>query len=87
MIKYTTQTEICRFRKYKNCCVIFSVSVGLRTMAVENQDDTFENFKSNFFSFESVLSSDTTDPDKNFFNDKLQQIDSLYFSVESLVHI
>ena len=41
-------------------------------MAVQNQDETFENFKSNFFSFESVLSSDKTDLDKNFFNDKLQ---------------
>ena len=45
-------------------------------MAVQNQDETFENFDSNFFSFESVLSSDKTDPDKSFFNDKLQQIDS-----------
>ena len=34
-------------------------------MAVQNQDEKFENFESNFFSFESVLSSDNTDPDKN----------------------
>ena len=46
-------------------------------MAVQNQDKTFENFESNFFSFESVLSSDKTDPDKNFLNSKLQQIDSI----------
>ena len=39
------------------------------------------------FSFESVLSSDKTDPDKNFFNDKLQQIDSPYFSVENFIAI
>ena len=43
--------------------------------------------KKNFFSFESVLSSDKTDPDKNFFNDKLQQIDSPYFSVENFIAI
>ena len=41
-------------------------------MAVQNKDETFENVESNFFSFDSVLSSDKTDPDKNFFNDKLQ---------------
>ena len=56
-------------------------------MAVQNQDETFENFESNFFSFESVLSSDKTDPDKNFFNDKLQQTDSPYFSVEKFIDI
>ena len=41
----------------------------------------------NFFSFESVLSCNNTDPDKNFFNDKLQQIDSPYFSVENFIAI
>ena len=56
-------------------------------MAVQNQDKTFENFESNFFSFESVLSSDKTDPDKNFSNSKLQQIDSPYFSVENFIAI
>ena len=35
-------------------------------MPVQNQDETFETFESIFFSFESVLSSDVTDPDKNF---------------------
>ena len=44
-------------------------------------------FESNFFSFDSVLSSDKTDPDKNFFNEKLQQIDSPYFSVENFIAI
>ena len=56
-------------------------------MAVQNQDETFKNFESDFFSFELVLSSDKTDPDKNFFNDKLQQIDSPYFSVENFIAI
>ena len=68
-------------------CEIFGTYIDLRTMAVQNQDETFENFESNFFSFESVLSSDKTDPDKNFFNDKLQQIDSPYFSVENFIAI
>ena len=56
-------------------------------MAVQNQDKTFGNFESNFLSFESVLSSDKTVPDKNFFNNKLQQIDSPYFSVKKLIAI
>ena len=56
-------------------------------MTVQNKDKTFEYFESNFFSFESVLSSDSTDPDKNFFNNKLQQIDSPYFSVENFIAI
>ena len=56
-------------------------------MAVQNQDETFENFESSFFSFESLLCSDKTDPDQNVFNDKLQQIDSPYFSVENLIAI
>ena len=43
-------------------------------MAVQNQEETFGSFESSFFSFESVLSSGKTDPDKNVFNDKLQQI-------------
>ena len=36
-------------------------------MAVQNKDETFENVEFNFFSFDSVLSSDKTDPDKNNF--------------------
>ena len=34
-----------------------------------------------------MLSSNKTDPDKNFFSDKLRQIDSPYFSVENLIGI
>ena len=56
-------------------------------MAVQNQDETFENFESDFFSFESVLPSDNTDPDKTFFNNKLQQTDSPYFSVGNFTAI
>ena len=56
-------------------------------MTVRNQDKTFENFESNFFSFESVLSSDNTDSDKNIFNDKLQEIYSPYFSVGNFIAI
>ena len=56
-------------------------------MTIQNQGGTFENFESNFFSFQSVLSSDNTHPDKNFINNKLQQIDSRYFSVENFIII
>ena len=41
-------------------------NLDLRTMAVQSQDKRFENFEFDFFSFESTLSSDNTDPDKNF---------------------
>ena len=43
-------------------------------MAVQNQDETFENFESNFFSFESVLSSDKTDLDKTFLMTNLSKL-------------
>ena len=33
------------------------------------------------------MSSDNADPDKNLFSDKLQQIDSPYFSVENFIAI
>ena len=57
-------------------------------MAVQNQDETFENFEFNFLFFESVLTSDNTDPNKNFLNDKLQLIDSpYYFSAENFITI
>ena len=56
-------------------------------MAVQIQDETLENFEYNFISFDSVLSTDNTDLDKNFFNEKLQQIVSQYFSVENFVTI
>ena len=56
-------------------------------MVVQIQDETLENFEYNFISFDSVLSTDNTDLDKNFFNEKLQQIVSPYFSVENFVTI
>ena len=77
----------CYMIKYAPYTPIVSINIDLTTMAIQNQDKTFENFESNFSSFESVLSSDNTDPDKNFFNHKLQQIDSPYFSVESFIAI
>ena len=56
-------------------------------MALQNQEKTSENCESNFFSFQSVLCSNKTDPDKNFFNGKLQKIDSPYFSLENFLAI
>ena len=52
-------------------------------MEVYRNDVGFDNFESKFFSFESILQSDYNDPDIIFFNDKLQEIDSPYFSVEN----
>ena len=51
-------------------------------MADQNHEEAFENSESNFFSFESVL---PTDPDRNVFNHKLHQIDSLYFSIKNFI--
>ena len=56
-------------------------------MASHIANETFGNFESKLFSFQSILSSDNNDPDKNFFNDKLQEIDSPYFSLESFTAI
>ena len=52
-------------------------------MEVYRNDVGLDNFESKFFSFESILESDYNDPDINFFNDKLQEIVSPYFSVEN----
>ena len=49
--------------KYNLLCEIFSIYVGTRIMAVQNQDETFENLQPNFSTFELVLSSDNTDLD------------------------
>ena len=49
-------------------------------MASNITNKNYENFETKLFSFQSILSSDNNDPDKKFFNDKLQEIDSPYFS-------
>ena len=56
-------------------------------MASQIANETFGNFESKLFSFQSVLFSDNNDPDKKFFNDKLQEIDSPYFSLENFTTI
>ena len=43
--------------------------------------------KLNFFLFNLYCPSDNNDPDKKFFNDKLQEIDSPYFSLENIAAI
>ena len=48
-----------------------------------NSSTDFKDKKTTFFSTESVASGDMNDPDKNYFNDKLQEIDSPYFSYEN----
>ena len=56
-------------------------------MASHIANEIFGNFESKLFSFQSILSSDNNDPDKNFFKDKLQEIDSPYFSLENFTAI
>ena len=48
-----------------------------------NSKADFEDKKNTFFSTESVAPCDMNDPDNNYFNDKLQEIDSPYFSFEN----
>ena len=56
-------------------------------MASNITNKNYENFETKLFSFQSILSSDNNDPDKNFFNDKLQETDSPYFSLENFAAI
>ena len=56
-------------------------------MASNITNENYENFETKLFSFQSILSSDNNDPDKNFCNDKLQEIDSPYFSLENFAAI
>ena len=48
-----------------------------------NSKADFEDKKNTFFSTESVAPCDMNDPDNNYFNDKLQEIDSPYVSFEN----
>ena len=43
----------------------------------------FEDKKTTFFWTELVAPCDMNDPDKSYFNDKLQEIDSLYFPLDN----
>ena len=49
-----------------------------------NSKADFEDKKNTFFSTESVAPCDMNDPDNNYFNDKLQEIDSPYVSFQNL---
>ena len=87
MIKYKPQTVLFILAIINFIVLNLQYLHRFKNNCCSRPGQTFENFESNFFSFESVLSSDKTDPDKNFFNDKLQQIDSPYFSVENFIAI
>ena len=52
-------------------------------MKGSNSKADFEDKRTTFFSTESVEPCDMNDLDKNYFNDKLQEIDSPYFSFEN----
>ena len=52
-------------------------------MEGSNSKGNFEDKKTTFFSTESVTPCNMNDPDKNYFNDKLQETDFPYFSFEN----
>ena len=52
-------------------------------MEGSNSKADFEDKRKTFFSTESVEPCDMNDLDKNYFNDKLQEIYSPYFSFEN----
>ena len=52
-------------------------------MEGSNTKADFEHKKTTFFSTELAAPCDMNDPDKNYFNDKLQEIDSSHFSFEN----
>ena len=52
-------------------------------MEGSNSKANFEDKKTTFCSTESVTSCNMNDPDKNYFNDKLQETDFPYFSFEN----
>ena len=46
---------------------------------------TFENDKFNVFEVETILTSDNFDPDSNFFNEKIDSVESTYYRNEKFV--
>ena len=52
-------------------------------MEGSNNQTDFQDKETTFFSFESVAPCDMNNPDKNYFSDKLREIDSPYFSFEN----
>ena len=46
---------------------------------------TFENDKVNLFEVETILTNDNFDPDCNFFNEKINSIESTYYTHEEFV--
>ena len=52
-------------------------------MEGSNSKANFEGKKTTSFSTESVTPCNMSDPDKNYFNDKLQETDFPYFSFEN----
>ena len=49
--------------------------------SAETQCNKFENLKANLF-WTDILTDKASDPDTNFYNKKLQELDSEYYSVE-----
>ena len=51
--------------------------------SVENQCNNFEDLKANLF-LTNIFTDEANDPDINFYNKKLQELDSEYYSVEEI---
>ena len=56
---------------------------NLAVYSAEGQCNNFENLKANLFSTD-IFTDDVGDPDINFYNEKLQELDSEYYSVPML---
>ena len=46
---------------------------------------SFENDKFNLFEVETILTNDNFDPDSNFFNEKINSVESTYYTHEEFV--
>ena len=51
---------------------------NLALYSAEGQCNNFENLKANLFSTD-IFTDDVGDPDINFYNEKLQELDSVLF--------
>ena len=46
---------------------------------------SFENDKLNLFEVETILTNDNFDPDSNFFNEKINSVESTYYTHEQFL--
>ena len=51
--------------------------------SAESHCNNFEHLKTNIFSTD-IFTDEASDPDRNFYNKKLQELDLEYYSVEEI---